>query len=124
MTRFVSFEAAQQIVQYHGFYIKDAGLLGSAIARPRTSLFGEDAYPAFELKAAAMMHSVIKNHALVEGNKRTAWSLFYFFLYINDIGHTMNDDQGFDLVLGLATDRYTIEQAAEIIGRHLVPLRA
>ena len=123
MTRFVSFEAAQQIVQYHGFYIKDAGLLGSAIARPSTSLFGEDAYPAFELKAAAMMHSVIKNHALVDGNKRTAWSLFYFFLYINDVGHTMNDDQGFDLVLGLATDEYTIEQAAEIIGGHLAPLK-
>jgi death-on-curing protein len=123
LTRFVSFEAAQQIVQYHGFYIKDAGLLGSAIARPSTSLFGGDAYPAFELKAAAMMHSVIKNHALVDGNKRTAWSLFYFFLYINDVGHTMNDDQGFDLVLGLATDKYTIEQAAEIIGGHLVPLK-
>ena len=70
-----------------------------------------------------MMHSVIKNHALVDGNKRTAWSLFYFFLYINDVGHTMNDDQGFDLVLGLATDKYTIEQAAEIIGEHLVPLK-
>jgi death-on-curing protein len=123
LTRFVSFEAAQQIVQYHGFYIQDAGLLGSAIARPSTSLFGEDAYPAFELKAAAMMHSVIKNHALVDGNKRTAWSLFYFFLYINDVGHTMNDDQGFDLVLGLATDKYTIEQAAEIIGGHLAPLK-
>ena len=70
-----------------------------------------------------MMHSVIKNHALVDGNKRTAWSLIYFFLYINDVGHTMNDDQGFDLVLGLATDKYTFEQAAEIIGRHLVPLK-
>jgi death-on-curing protein len=123
LTRFVSFEAAQQIVQYHGFYIKDAGLLGSAIARPSTSLFGEDAYPAFELKAAAMMHSMIKNHALVDGNKRTAWSLIYFFLYINDVGHTMNDDQGFDLVLGLATDKYTIEQAAEIIGGHIVTLK-
>ena len=124
MTRFVSFEAAQQIVQYHGLFIKDAGLLGSAIARPRTSLLGEDAYPAFELKAAAMMHSVIKNPALVDGNKRTAWSLLYFFLYINNIGHNMNDDQGFDLVLGLAADRYTIEQASEIISRHLVPLRS
>ena len=71
-----------------------------------------------------MMHSVIKNPALVDGNKRTAWSLLYFFLYINNIGHNMNDDQGFDLVLGLAADRYTIEQAAEIIGGHLVPLRS
>ena len=71
-----------------------------------------------------MMHSVIKNPALVDGNKRTAWSLLYFFLYINNIGHNMNDDQGFDLVLGLAADRYTIEQASEIISRHLVPLRS
>lgn len=124
MTRFVSFDAAAQIVQYHGFYIKDAGLLGSALARPRTIWFGEDAYHAFELKAAAMMHSVIKNHALVDGNKRTAWSLFYYFLWINDFRHNFNDDEGLDLVLGLATDRYTIEQVAVTISGHLVALES
>lgn len=117
----MSFEAARHIVEYHGFHIKDAGLLGSAIARPQTTLFGEDAYPAFELKAAAMMHSVIKNHALVDGNKRTAWSLFYYFLWINKLGHNMSDDEGFDLVLRLATDKYTIEDASEIIAKHIVP---
>lgn len=122
MTRFVSFEAATQIIQYHGFYIKDAGLLGSALARPMTTLFGEDAYPAFELKAAAMLHSVIKNHSLVDGNKRTAWSLFYYFLWINELTHNMNDDEGFDLVLGIAEDRYDLEQAAAVIAKHLVPL--
>jgi death on curing protein len=122
LTVFVSFEAAQHIVQYHGFHIKDAGLLGSAIARPQTSLFGQDAYPKFELKAASMMHSVIKNHALVDGNKRTSWSLLYYFLWINDLGHNMTEEEGFDLVLGLATDRYTIEDAAVIIASHLVPL--
>ena len=124
MTRFVSFTAAQQIVERHGFYINDAGLLGSAIARPRTNVFGEDAYATFELKAAAMMHSVIKNHALVDGNKRTAWSLFYYFLWINKYRHEMTEETAFDLVLGIAEDRYTLDQAAEIISRHLVSLRS
>ena len=123
MTRFVSFEAAQQILEDHGFFIEDAGLLGSAIARPRTRMSGGDAYAEFELKAAAMVHSVIKNHALVDGNERTAWSLFYYFLWINEFRHNFNDEEGLDLVLGLATDLYTIEQAAEIISRHLVPLQ-
>ena len=88
-----------------------------------TTLFGEDAYPAFELKAAAMLHSIIKNHSLVDGNKRTAWSLLYYFLWINELTHNMNDDEGFDLVLGIAEDRYNLEQAAAVIAKHLVPLK-
>jgi death-on-curing protein len=54
--------------------IRDRGLLASAAARPRSSAFGEDAYPMFAAKAAALMHSVARNHALVDGNKRLAWA--------------------------------------------------
>jgi death on curing protein len=60
--------------------LRDEGLLASAAGRPRTSAFGDDAYPTFVEKAAAVMHSVARNHALVDGNKRLAWSATACFL--------------------------------------------
>lgn len=54
--------------------VRDAGMLAAAAARPLTTSFGEDAYPTFEAKAAALLHSLVRSHALVDGNKRLAWS--------------------------------------------------
>lgn len=50
--------------------IRDIGLLGSAVARPQTTAFGEDAYPDISTKAAALLHSILNDYALVDGNKR------------------------------------------------------
>jgi death-on-curing protein len=58
-------------------------LLESALARPRASVFGQDAYPDLHLKAAALLHSPARNHALVDGNKRLAWTACRTFLAIN-----------------------------------------
>ncbi|MFM9002138.1 MAG: type II toxin-antitoxin system death-on-curing family toxin [Acidimicrobiaceae bacterium] len=65
--------------------VRDLGLLGSAIARPRTTLSGEDIYPDLISKAAAMLQSLINNHALVDGNKRLAWLSVAVFLQINEV---------------------------------------
>lgn len=54
--------------------VADYGLLDSAIARPRATVFGLDAYPDLFAKAAALLESLACNHALVDGNKRTAWA--------------------------------------------------
>ncbi len=54
--------------------VRDVGLLDSAAHRPRASAFGNDAYPAFHEKAAALLEAVVRNHALVDGNKRLAWA--------------------------------------------------
>ncbi len=50
--------------------VRDLGLLQSAAARPQASAFGEDAYPSLLEKSAALVHSIARNHALVDGNKR------------------------------------------------------
>jgi death on curing protein len=73
--------------------IRDAGLLAAAAARPRTTLFGKDAYPAFEDKAAALLHSLVRNHALVDGNKRLAWAAARVFHLLNgrDLTYTVDD---------------------------------
>jgi death-on-curing protein len=65
--------------------VGDEGLLAAAIARPQASAFGLDAYPSVWDKAAALLHSLANNHALLDGNKRTAWASAWLFLAINDV---------------------------------------
>lgn len=120
MTEFLDTYDAIQVIEGLGFYIRDVGLLEGALARPQTTVFGEDAYPTLELKIAAMAHSLVKNHSLVDGNKRTTWTLVNAFAHINNFYLRMTADQGFDFTIGIATDKYDIEQAAKIIRKHLV----
>ena len=119
---YLTLEDALQQAAIAGFHVKDAGLLDSALARPKTTVFGEDAYPTMELKAAAMTHSVIKNHPMVDGNKRTSWFLLNAFLYINGFLLEMTTDEGFEFTLGIATDQLTLEAAADIIRLHIKDL--
>jgi death-on-curing protein len=58
-------------------------LLGSAVARPKTTVVGAEAYPDIHTKAAALLHSLCRNHALVDGNKRLAWTACQVFLGLN-----------------------------------------
>ena len=117
--QYLSLEDALQQISISGFYVKDAGLLDSALARPQTSVFGEDAYPTLELKAAAMTHSVIKNLSMVDGNKRTSWFLLNAFLYINGYLLEMSTEEGLEFTLGVATDQLSLEEAAEKIRSHM-----
>ncbi len=122
MTSYLELEDALEVIHSLGFYVKEVGLLDSALSRPKTTVFGEDAYPSLTLKAAAMSHSLIKNHSLVDGNKRTTWALMVSFLFLNGYKHNFSADEGFSWTLDLATDSITIQQAAEIIEAHLVPM--
>lgn len=83
--------------------VGDYGLLESALARPRASVFGEDAYPDLHLKAAALMHSLARNHALIDGNKRLAWTACRTFLGINGQWISAPEDDRFDFVIRVAT---------------------
>ncbi|OBI42939.1 death-on-curing protein [Mycobacterium kyorinense] len=83
--------------------VRDYGLFESALARPRASVFGQDAYPDIHLKAAALLHSLVRNHALVDGNKRTAWTACRTFLAINDQWISAPEDDRFEFVIQVAT---------------------
>lgn len=93
--------------------IRDMGLLGAAAARPGTTVFGTDAYPDIWAKAAALLQSVVKNHALVDGNKRLGWLATAVFLEINGVSvvHVPNDGV-YDLVLGVAAGHDTVDEIA------------
>ena len=120
MTQYLELDDALHAVKRLGFYVRDAGLLSSALARPATTVFGADAYDSLDLKAAAMLESLARNHPLVDGNKRTAWTLMVLFLWINGYRHEMPTDTGFDLVLGVARGDLQLDAAAAIIRAHLV----
>lgn len=83
MTRYLTFDDILRQVERAGFVVRDPGLLASAVARPGTTVFGEDAYPTVWLKAAALCQSIDNNQALVDGNKRLAWLSTKVFLAIN-----------------------------------------
>jgi death on curing protein len=87
--------------------VGDYGLLESALARPRASVFGQDAYPDLHVKAAALLHSLARNHALVDGNKRLAWTACRTFLAINAHWISAPEDERFDFVIGVATGAMT-----------------
>lgn len=98
--------------------VRDVGLLDAAVARPRSSAFGADAYPGLELKAAALLHSIVRNHALVDGNKRLAWLATVVFLELNSKPLEMDDDSAFELVMGAAEGSLDLEDiAARLRGR-------
>ncbi|MDO8731713.1 MAG: type II toxin-antitoxin system death-on-curing family toxin [Actinomycetota bacterium] len=83
--------------------IRDAGLLESALARPQTVLFGDDAYPDIHTKAAALLHSICANHALVDGNKRLALAGTIAFLGLNGWQLTWTNDEAYDVVIAVAS---------------------
>jgi death-on-curing protein len=87
--------------------VRDYGLLESALARPRASVFGQDAYPDLHLKAAALLHSLARNHALIDGNKRLAWTACRTFLAINEHWISAPEDDRFNFVIRVATGGIT-----------------
>lgn len=84
------------------FAIRDLGLLESAAARPQTTVHGKDAYKTFPIKAAALMHSLARNHCLVDGNKRLAWAGTRVFCLMNDFDFEIDIDTAEALVQATA----------------------
>ena len=94
--------------------IRDVGLLESAVARPRTVVFGVEAYETIWTKAAALLQSIVNNHALIDGNKRLGWLATAVFLELNDIpiSQASNDDI-YEFVLSVASGSPDVEEIAK-----------
>lgn len=90
--------------------IRDIGLLGSAVARPQTSVFGEDAYPDVYSKASALLQSIVNNHPLVDGNKRLGWLATAVFLELNDVqASKASNDDVYDFVIWVASSNPALD---------------
>jgi death-on-curing protein len=95
--------------------VGDVGLLEAAAARSAASAFGQDAYPALDEKAAALLHSLARNHALVDGNKRLALAGVIAFYGVNGRRLTLTNHQAYDLVMAVAGGN--LDAVADIAAR-------
>ncbi len=87
------------------YAVRDYGLLEAALARPQATAFGKDAYPDLDLKAAALLHSIARNHALVDGNKRLSLAAVIAFFGLNGRRLALTNDEAYDLVMSVAEGR-------------------
>ena len=100
--------------------VGDVGLLESAVARPMTFVFGTDAYPEFVEKAAALMHSLARNHALLDGNKRLAWAATRIFCLMNGRDLVLSVDEAEQMVLAVAAGDLDVPELAETLRAHRI----
>jgi death-on-curing protein len=118
VTRYVELPHAVGVLRALGLHVRDIGLLSSALARPAASMFGVEAYPAIEMKAAALLSSLSQNHALADGNKRFSWVLTLTFLEMNGVYIDMDTDAAFDLILRAAQSKAEVEEIADSFAAH------
>ena len=96
--------------------VRDVGLLESALARPQATAFGSDAYPDVDAKAAALLHSLARNHALIDGNKRLALAGVIAFYGVDGRRLTLTNDEAYDLVMVVADGTLeAVEQIAPLL---------
>ncbi len=95
----------------HG--IRDLGLVESAISRPQATFGGNDLYPDIFLKAAALFHSLMFNHAFVDGNKRTTITSTARFISLNGYELRATDREFVDFPLRVENNHLSFEEIAK-----------
>lgn len=98
--------------------LRDWNLLDSAVQRPRVAFGGKELYPDLFTKAAALGHSLVLNHAFVDGNKRTAWAAMKRFLGENGVRLRAGAEEIVELMLRIEDKSFGIEQIAEWLKDH------
>jgi death on curing protein len=95
--------------------VRDLGALASAAGRPRMTVFGAEAYPTLADKAAALMHSLARNHPLVDGDKRLAWAATRVFCLLNGTDLQLPVDDAERLVVGVAAGDIDVPDLAKLL---------
>ena len=105
-----------------GFVVREPGLLGAALARPETRLFGADVYPEIETKIAALMDSLVNSHPLIDGNKRSSWLIGNLFAELNGFEIVASTEDAFSFILSIAAGSGDVAGIALWLRHHLVPV--
>jgi len=100
----------------HG--LRDFGLLDSAVTRPQASFDGKDLYPTIFLKAGALLHSLLRNHPFVDGNKRTAMFSGMTFLELNGYTFVAEQDEIVLYALRIENENLSVEEIALWLEEH------
>ena len=118
MIRYPNLEVFVKQCERQGFVVRDLGLVQSALVRPETTLFGEPAYATLELKGAALMESLARNHPFFDENKRSAWFGLNYFVELNGFEIRAAEQDAFDYILAVATGELSLKDSADWISKH------
>lgn len=100
------------------FGIRDLGLIESAVARPQASFGGVDLYVSIFDKAATLLQSLLKNHAFVDGNKRTSLTSSGLFLKINGYNLMNNHHEEVEFAVRVDNGNLSVEEIAKWLRKH------
>lgn len=113
MTVYLTLDNALALVDEAGLdSVRDIGLLDSAIQRPRTTLFGDEAYPTLDEKVAVLLESIVRNHPLIDGNKRLGWLSATVLYRLNGVRLSAPQDAAYELVIAAATGMSDYHESA------------
>jgi death on curing protein len=103
---------------------RDYGLLESALARPQATAFGSAAYPGLDAKAGALLHSLARNHALIDGNRRLALAAAIAFYGVNGRRLTLTNDEAYELIMNVAEGKLdSVDDIAAVLATATKPRR-
>lgn len=114
-------EIHEFVIQLYGgsFGLRDEGLLESALASPRQTMFDGELYPDLAAKAAILLIGLVKNHPFVDGNKRTAFLATLRFLGVNGYTLAASEDELFNLIQDIASSQVEKTQITEWLQTHI-----
>ena len=118
-----------KILQLHQFLMQETGgldglrdeaLFDSAVQSILATFDGHELYPSKEEKAAKLGHTLVKNHAFLDGNKRIGVYVLLIFLDVNGVELRYDDNDLIALGLGMADGSLRYEDVLKWIERHKV----
>ncbi len=98
--------------------IRDEKMLDSALNNPFQSFNGKELYPSIQAKAAQLCFGLVKNHAMVDGNKRLGTHIMLVFLALNGYELSYNQTELSDVILALASGEVDAEDILQWIIEH------
>lgn len=102
----------EQVMKLHGSFIKatggsegirDEGMLDMALNNPFQSFGGKELYPSIQAKAARLCFGLVRNHAMLDGNKRLGTHVMLVFLALNGYELSYSQKELSDMILALAS---------------------
>jgi death-on-curing protein len=100
--------------------IRDIGLLESALESPFQSYGGVELYPSIQAKAARLCYGLVKNHAMIDGNKRIGCHAMLVFLALNGYEIEYTQKELSDLILDVAADKKQYEDILQWLLAHQI----
>ena len=104
--------------------VRDCGLLESAVSMPASRFGGEHLHAGLPEMAAAYLFHICRNHAFVDGNKRTSLAAAEMFLLLNGMRLVATDDELYALTAQVAACQVSKEIVTAFFREHVVPDRA